>query len=76
MSFDIGPMGNLEGKLPGLDTLSAVTSGVVPAVAVAGMQRRQRRKAAGKDFNDEAVDTTVGTDAGRAVKDPGAMAAD
>ena len=63
---DLGPIGGLQGSIPGLDTATRLASRT-PEWRELGWQARQ----AGKDFNDGAVAHTVGVSAGQPVLDAG-----
>lgn len=64
---DLGPLGQLEGTLPGLNAVSKTLSRT-PEWSQLACQHRQYRAA--KDFNDQPVGSLAGASSGSAVYGP------
>ena len=61
---DLGHMGNVGGRMPGLKAATTVAADLAPALAVGWLKRK-----AAKDYNDQPADKTVGTELGNAVRE-------
>lgn len=63
--FNIGPVGNINGRVVGLRAFTRVASDIAPVIA----ERAYLRAKGGKNFNDQPVSPTAGSDTGQPVKD-------
>jgi hypothetical protein len=61
---DLGPMGQLEGRIVGLHAFTSGLTDLAPAAALWHMKRK-----AAKDHNDRPVGQTIGSHDGQPVKD-------
>jgi hypothetical protein len=64
VATDIGPIGQLEGRVIGLNAVANLVTDLGPLAA-----QHFLRKRPGKNHNDQAVPFTVGSDKGRPIKD-------
>lgn len=64
----IGQMGNVEGRIVGLNAMANLVSDAGPVAAEKMLKMRAKKKAA-KDHNDRPVSATVGSDGTRPVRD-------
>jgi hypothetical protein len=65
---DIGPIGQLTGRVIGLNAMTDLGTAAAAGMTSLYMQRRAARKA-GKDYNDQPANKTVGAQGNQAVKD-------
>ena len=63
MAFDIGPIGNLEGRVVGLNAATSLTGDIAPVL----LERAYLHRRAAKLHNDKPGAHTIGSEEGRRV---------